>query len=150
MSILKKGKSMILTASLAIAGIVGVGAQDTYAIGETSFSKTVSGYTVSGTTKLTKQTSGSTKFWTNTGRSTENFVTGTLQVKTYLYNAATGASLDYDSNSDGNDGTPRDGKVTSILEYSTTSSIDVSAKSYHSGNTGGNSISGYSYDTWAD
>ncbi len=47
MSLLKKGKSLALIASLAVVGVVGIGAQDSYAFGEAPFSKTVNGYKVS-------------------------------------------------------------------------------------------------------
>lgn len=144
MSFFKKGNSLVLIASLAIAGVVGVGATDSYAFGEAPFSQTKNGYKITGSTSLTRSLQDGNYLYTAKGTSTENYVTGSITVQARIYNAATGSPIR--SSSYVNDTTPRDGKVSASVNLITSSSADYAAKSYHSGNSGSTSIVGYSYD----
>lgn len=144
MSFFKKGKSLVLIASLAVVGVVGIGAKDSYALGEEPFSKTVSGYKVSGTTSLSRTLKNGHFLYTAKGSSTENYVTGNITVQTYIYYADTGKNRLYSKHV--TDTIPRDGKVSTSVNLDTTDSYDFGAKSYHTGVSGSTSIVGYSYD----
>jgi hypothetical protein len=147
-SFLKKGKSLGLIASLAVAGVLGVGASDSYAFGETGFSKSINGYKVTGTTSLTRAYQDGIYFWTVKSSSQENYVTGTLSVSSYLYNAATGTTVAQSPLRRDSDTSPRNGQVSSSVSYRAPGSADYSARSYHSGTSGGDRVSGYSYDSY--